>query len=229
MKFPAVVTSPSIYHGCSTRKTFWEEKFIGKEYLFLSINMKNCGRRKVRKHKEIRGSDKIVTLDISVKFDILNKTETTSSESKQKLERSGKGLVTALAFKTKVRSQKYKKARYAIGNVSEKDISKIIKRFEKIEKLPYEKKSPKHEPTVSSFHLAREIAKCMMRSNKLNWYDHINYTKMTAPYSNIIVTNESESKRSTVNEKLSQSGSKTRTNQNSVLFLPHSNTLETLK
>ena len=55
--------------------------------------------------------------------------KTTSSESKGKLERSGKGLVTALAFKTKARSQKYKKTRYAIENVSEKDLSKIIKEF----------------------------------------------------------------------------------------------------
>ena len=64
--------------------------------------MKICGRHKVRKHKEIKDSDKIVTLDISAKFDSLNKMETTSSESKEKLERSGKGLVTALSFKTKV-------------------------------------------------------------------------------------------------------------------------------
>ena len=84
--------------------------------------MKNCGRRKVRKHKEINGSDKSVTLNISKKFDSLNKMETTSSESKGKLGRSGKELVTTLAFKTKVRSQTYKKARCAIGNVSEKDL-----------------------------------------------------------------------------------------------------------
>ena len=58
-------------------------------------------------------------------------------------------MITSLGFKTKVRSQKYKKARYAIGNISEKDISKIIKKFEKIEKLLYEKKRPKHEPTDS--------------------------------------------------------------------------------
>ena len=64
MKFLVVVTTPSIYHGCSIRKTLWEEKFTGKEYLFLSANIKNCGRRKVRKHKEIKGSDKSVTLDI---------------------------------------------------------------------------------------------------------------------------------------------------------------------
>ena len=100
--------------------------------MFQSVNMKNFGRRKVRKHKKIKGSDKIVTLDVSAKFDIMNKMETTYSESKEKLERSGKGLLTALALKTKVRSQKYKKARYALVNVSMKDLFNIIKEFEKL-------------------------------------------------------------------------------------------------
>ena len=81
MKFLVVVTPPSIYHGCSTRNTFWEEKLTGKKYLFQSVNMKNCGLRKVRKQKEIKGSDKIATLNISAKFESLNKMETTSSES----------------------------------------------------------------------------------------------------------------------------------------------------
>ena len=148
--------------------------------MFLSVKMKNCGRRKVRKHKEIKDSDKIVILDISSKFDSLNKMETTSSESKEKLERSRKGLVTALAFKTKVRSPKYKKARYALVNVSEKDFSKIIKEFEKIGRLPYEKKMPKHEPTPSYFHLVRQLAKCMMRYDELNWHVHGSYTGKTA-------------------------------------------------
>ena len=106
MKFLVVVTRPSIYHGCSTRKTFWEEKFKGKKDLFQSLNMKNYGRRKVSKHKEIKNSDKIVTMNVSAKFDSMNKMETTSSESKGKLGRSGKGLVTALDLKTKVRSKK---------------------------------------------------------------------------------------------------------------------------
>ena len=93
--------------------------------------MKNCGRRKVRKHKEIKGSDKCVTLNIyeilniSEKFDSLNKMETTSSESKVELEGSGKGLVTALALKTRAGSKKYKKARYAIGKVSMKDVHRL--------------------------------------------------------------------------------------------------------
>ena len=85
MKFLAVVTPPSIYHGCSTRKTFWEEKFIGKENLFLAVDMKNCCRRNVKKHKEIRGSDKYVTLYISSKFDSLDKMKITSSASKGEL------------------------------------------------------------------------------------------------------------------------------------------------
>ena len=78
------------------------------------------------------GSDKYFTLDISSKFDSLDKMKIKSSESKVKLERSGKGLITSLGFETKARSQKYKKARYAIGIVSEKDLSRIIKDCERI-------------------------------------------------------------------------------------------------
>ena len=84
----------------------WRKSLQVRKIFFQSVNMKNYGRRKVRKHKEIEGSDKIVILNISVKSDSLNKMKTTSSDSKGKLGRSGKGLVNALAFKTKVRSQK---------------------------------------------------------------------------------------------------------------------------
>ena len=94
------------------------------------MNAKNCGRRNVRKHKEIRGSDNYVTLDISWKFDSIEKMKITSSESKGKLKRSGKGLIISMCFKAKVRLHKYKKWRYAIGNVSNKDLSKIIREFE---------------------------------------------------------------------------------------------------
>ena len=82
MNLLAVVTPPYIYHGCSTRKTFWEEKFTGEENLFSAVNMKSCGRRNVRKHKDIKGSDKYITLYISLKFDGLDKIKITSSESK---------------------------------------------------------------------------------------------------------------------------------------------------
>ena len=92
MKFLIVVTPPFIYHGCSTRKTFWEEIFTGKKDLFQSVIMKNCRHRKVRKHKEIKGNDKIVTLNISEKFDSLNKIKNTSSESKEKIGKIRKGV-----------------------------------------------------------------------------------------------------------------------------------------
>ena len=46
----------------------------------------------------------------------------------------GKGLITSMGIKSIGRSKKNKKARYAITNISMKDLSKIIKEFEK---LPY--------------------------------------------------------------------------------------------
>ena len=73
--------------------------------------MKNYGHRKVRKYKDIKGSDKIVTLNASAKFDSLKNMETTSSESKGKLGRSGKRLITALDLKTKVRPKKKRQGR----------------------------------------------------------------------------------------------------------------------
>ena len=108
--------------------------------------------------------------------------------------RSVKGLVTALDFKTKVRSQKYKNSRYAIGNVREKDLSKIIKEFKEISKVPYVKRIPKYEPTCRYFHLVRCIADCMMRSDEHNRHVHISYAEDTAPSSNVNVTDEEKSK-----------------------------------
>ena len=69
---PAVVTSPSIYCGCSTQKTFWEKKFT-------PANIKCFGRRNVRKHMDIKDGKKYITLDISLDFSSLDKMEITSS------------------------------------------------------------------------------------------------------------------------------------------------------
>ena len=121
------------------------------------------------------------------------------------MERSVKGLITSLGFKTKARSHIYKKSWYSIRNASKKDLSKIIREFEKFEKLPSEKKRPKHEPTDSYFYLARKLANCMMRSNTLNWHNYGGYTEITDPYSNVNVTDKDKSKRIIVHEGLSQS------------------------
>ena len=82
IKLLEVVIPLSIYHGCSTQKTFWEEKFKGEKKLFSAVNMKNFGLRNFRKHREINGSNKYVTLEISLKSDSLEKTKITFSEPK---------------------------------------------------------------------------------------------------------------------------------------------------
>ena len=83
--------------------------------MFEPVNMRNCGKRNFRKHRKIKDSDERVTLKayenmyeilkFLEKYDNLDKMETTSSESKVKMEGSGKWLVTALALKTKARSK----------------------------------------------------------------------------------------------------------------------------
>ena len=146
MKLLAVVTPLSIYHGCYTRKTFWEEHFTGEEAFFLAVNMKHCGRLDDRKHREIKGSDNYVTLDISLEFDSLDKMRITSSESKYNLEILGKGLITSMGLKAKERTKRYKMEMHAIKTVSKKDISKIIREFEKLPYEGYDKKRPKHKP-----------------------------------------------------------------------------------
>ena len=149
MNILSFVTPPSIYHGCYTRKMLWEEKFTLGE--FSAMNMKNCGRINVRKHRYIKGSDKYVTLDILLKFVSLENMRIKSSEPKYNLGRLGKGLITSLCIKAKSRPKKCKKTRYAIGNFSTKDLSKIIREFKKLPYKFYYKTRPKHESTDSYF------------------------------------------------------------------------------
>ena len=114
-------------------------------------------------------------MNVLAKFDSLKKMKTTSSESKGKWGRSVKGLVTALFLKTKLRSKKYKKESYAIGNVSIEDLSNIIKEFETNFKVHYVKRIPKHEPTSSYYHLVGCIAVCMLRYDEDNQHVHGGY------------------------------------------------------
>ena len=129
----------------------------------------------------------------------------TSSESKEKFEISGKGLITSLGFKAKVRPQKYKKARYSIGNVSKKYLFKIIKEFEKTPYENYEKKRPNHEPTDSYFYLARQLAKFMKRADTLNSHSYPVRMEITALYLHVCSTNEDEQTCIILHETLSQS------------------------
>ena len=51
-----------------------------------------------------------------------------------------------------------------------KDISKIIKEFEKLPYKGYVRKRTKHEPTDSYLYLSRELSKFMMRDDALNFH-----------------------------------------------------------
>ena len=113
-------------------------------------------------------------------------------------------MITSLGFKAKVRPQIYKIARFAIRNVSKKDIFKIIREFKKFETLLFEKKRPKHEPTDSYFYLAIQLVKCMMKSDTLNWHDYGGYMEITALSSNVSSRNKDKSKRIIMHKTLSQ-------------------------
>ena len=143
-----------------------------------------------------------------MKFDSLENIKITSSGSKDNLGRSGKGLIISMGLKSKVKLHKYKKARYSIGNVSIKDLSKIIREFEKLPYKSYEKKSPKYELIYSYFYLARQLVKFMMISDYFNSHNYPVGTEMTntknIPTSHVCSTDESELKEFSVDKTLSQ-------------------------
>ena len=119
-KLLEVVTPPSIYHSCSTWKTFWEKNFT-------PVNMKSCGRHSVWKHREIKNNDQYINLGISLKFGNLEKLKITSSEPKYYLGISGKGLINYMGLINFRRPSNIKKARFSITAVSLTDLYNIIK------------------------------------------------------------------------------------------------------
>ena len=95
MKLLAVVTSSSIYHGCSTQKTFWEENFT-------PVKMTSFWRHNVRKHREIKNGEQYIVLGIYLMLDFLDKREVSSSESSYYYVLiSGKDRTTSLSLSTK--------------------------------------------------------------------------------------------------------------------------------
>ena len=152
-KVLSVVTPLSIYHMCSTRKTFWEEKFTSEENFtfgeFTAVNMKYCGRCNVRKHREIKSSDKYVSWISCWNLRFWTIWESHLQIQKVIYEDQERGWLPLWVSRPKTMPKKYKKARYAIGNISKKEISEIIRKFEKLPYESYERKRPKHEPTDS--------------------------------------------------------------------------------
>ena len=73
-----------------------------------------------------------------------------------------------------------------------KELSDKIKEFEKIVKVPYVKRIPKHEPTSSYFYLVVCIKECMMRCGENNHHVHDGYEKEMALSSDVNDTDEDE-------------------------------------
>ena len=61
-----------------------------------------------------------------------------------------------------------------------KDISNIIKEFEKLPNKGYLQKRPKNEPTDTYCYLAIQLSKCMMRADALNLHVDPVRTEMTS-------------------------------------------------
>ena len=93
-----------------------------------------------------------------------------SSEPNYNSVISGKGLIASLGIKAKTRPKKYNMARYSIGNISKKDLSKVIREFEKLTYKSYERRKTKHQHNDSYFYPAIQLAECMMRADTLNLY-----------------------------------------------------------
>ena len=86
-----------------------------------------------------------------------------------------------------------------------KDLSNKIKDFEKMVKVPYMKRIPKHEPTSSYFHLIVCIAECMIRcgEDNHNAHDvHDDCEEDMAPPLDVNDTDEDKSNKSIVHEPL---------------------------
>ena len=84
-----------------------------------------------------------------------------------------------MGLKAKARPKKYKRARHAIGNVIMKDLTKIIRIFERLPDKSYERRRTKHDPTDSYFYLAKQLTKCTTRADALNSHVYPVRTEMT--------------------------------------------------
>ena len=117
-------------------------------------------------------------------------------------------MIISLCLKTIVSSKRSKNASCAITNAIMKDISKIIKEFEKFPYNGYVWKRPKHEPTDSYFYLSIHISKCTMISDALNLHVYPVRTEMTGMQriliSHVCGLNESELKGIITERNLSQ-------------------------
>ena len=108
-KLLAVVIPPSIYHGLSTRKNFWEDNFI-------PVNTRSCGHHNARKIKEINKGEQYIALKISLDPGFPDKRKFTSSGPRDYAGISGMGMTTSLTLSTTNIPKIKQKAKFAASN-----------------------------------------------------------------------------------------------------------------
>ena len=120
--------------------------------------MKNCGRRNVRKHREIKNGEQYIIFDISSKIDFLDKRGFTSSESKGCTVGPGNGLTKSMSLSTKIPNKKQKES-FPITNINKQDFGSLIKKFYNSPYLGYKSIQVHNEPTEDYFFLIKYITK----------------------------------------------------------------------
>ena len=109
---------------------------------------------------EINNGEKYIILGISYKLDFVENREVISSESKVYMVIPGKGLTTSLDLSTK-RSNKKKKARFAMNDIFNQDFRIFLKRFKNSSYIGYKSKQVHKEPTEAYLLLTKHINKIM--------------------------------------------------------------------
>ena len=90
--------------------------------------MKSCGRKNVKKNRDIQNGEQYIVLGISSKLDCLDKREVTSSEPKNYMGRKGKGMTNSLNISTKIPNKK-QKSRLSINDITNQDFRNFLKGF----------------------------------------------------------------------------------------------------
>ena len=81
---------------------------------------------------------------------------------------------------------------------------RLSRSFKKLIKYLMRRRGPNMSLLTDTFIQQRHLAKCMMRSNNLNWPGHGGYTGMTSLFLNVNATDKDGSKRIIVHEDLSK-------------------------
>ena len=90
--------------------------------------MTSFGRRNVKKHTEIKNSEKYIALEIYLKLGCMDNREVTYSESREYMGRLDKGLTTSLTIRTKSPNNE-QKARTNITAISNHYFNNLLKDF----------------------------------------------------------------------------------------------------